>query len=116
MQPQNDGSMKEIYKNNEVTIYSMLNQNNDTYNGAFYISNNSPKYLTNVKLNFFVKKHVTFKVLSTSSSELGPNASLGIKKEITMQNNDLSKQIVIKMSISYNVDGNEIKDVKIINI
>ena len=33
-----------------------------------------------------------------------------------MQNNDLSKQIVIKMSISYNVDGNEIKDVKIINI
>ena len=116
MQPQNDGSMKEIYKNNEVTIYSMLNQNNDTYNGAFYISNNSPKYLTNVKLNFFVKKHVTFKVLSTSSSELGPNVSLGIKKEITMQNNDLSKQIVIKMSISYNVDGNEIKDVKIINI
>ena len=118
MQPQNqiNGSMKEIYKNNEVTIYSMLNQNNDTYNGAFYISNNSPKYLTNVKLNFFVKKHVTFKVLSTSSSELGPNVSLGIKKEITMQNNDLSKQIVIKMSISYNVDGNEIKDVKIINI
>ena len=118
MQPQNqiNGSMKEIYKNNEVTIYSMLNQNNDTYNGAFYISNNSPKYLTNVKLNFFVKKHVTFKVLSTSSSELGPNASLGIKKEITMQNNDLSKQIVIKMSLSYSADGTEIKDSKIINI
>ena len=116
MQPQNDGSMKEIYKNNEVTIYSMLNQNNDTYNGAFYISNNSPKYLTNVKLNFFVKKHVTFKVLSTSSSELGPNASLGIKKEITMQNNDLSKQIVIKMSISYDADGTEVKDSKIINL
>ena len=116
MQPQNDGSMKEIYKNNEVTIYSMLNQNNDTYNGAFYISNNSPKYLTNVKLNFFVKKHVTFKVLSTSSSELGPNASLGIKKEITMQNNHLSKQIVIKMSISYSADGTEVKYDKIINI
>ena len=115
-QPKVDGSMKEIFKNNEVTIYSMLNQNNDTYDGAFYISNNSPKYLTNVKLNFFVKKHVNFKVLSTSANELGPNASLGIKKEITMQNNDLSKQIVIKMSISYDADGTEVKDSKIINL
>ena len=115
-QPKVDGSMKEIFKNNEVTIYSMLNQNNDTYDGAFYISNNSPKYLTNVKLNFFVKKHVNFKVLSTSANELGPNASLGIKKEITMQNTDLTKQIVIKMSISYSADGTEIKDSKIINL
>ena len=57
-----------------------------------------------------------FKVLSTSAYELGPNASLGIKKEITMQNTDLTKQIVIKMSISYSADGTEIKDSKIINL
>ena len=33
-----------------------------------------------------------------------------------MQNNDLSKQIVIKMSISYDADGTEVKDSKIINL
>ena len=83
----------------------MLNLSGDAYNGAFYASNNTQKQLTNVKINFLVKKHVTFKVISTSDNVLEPNASLGIKKEITMKNNDLSKPVEIKINISYTSEG-----------
>ena len=108
--------MKEIYKNNEITIYLMLNSYNNIYTGAFYILNNSSNNLSNVKLNFSVKKNVIFKVISTSGSDLSPNSSLGIKKEVTIQNNDISKSIVIKMVISYNINGKEIINNTIINI
>lgn len=107
---------KEIYKNNEITIYSKLKSYNNIYTGAFYILNNSSNNLSNVKLNFSVKKNVIFKVISTSGSDLSPNSSLGIKKEVTIQNNDISKSIVIKMVISYNINGKEIINNTIINI
>ena len=111
-----NNDMKEIYKNNEITIYSKLKSYNNIYTGAFYILNNSSNNLSNVKLNFSVKKNVIFKVISTSGSDLSPNSSLGIKKEVTIQNNDISKSIVIKMVISYNINGKEIINNTIINI
>ena len=101
------GAMKEVFRNQDLSIYSMLNLSGDAYNGAFYASNNTQKQLTNVKINFLVKKHVTFKVISTSGNVLEPNASLGIKKEITMKNNDLAKPIEIKINISYSSEGKD---------
>ena len=98
--------MKENFKNNNISIYSSFtfNPNKNVFTGAFYLSNNTSNRITNVQVNFLVRKHVTFKVLSTSSSILEPNASLGIKKEVTMVNNDATKPIAIKMNISYNIE------------
>ena len=117
-QPQSQSvpnTMKEIYKNGDLSIYSMLTLSGDSYNGAFYISNNTSKKLTDVKLNFLVKKHITFKVNSTSGNILEPNASLGIKKEVSMKNNDISKPIVIKINLSYNSEGKEVSESAVIN-
>jgi hypothetical protein len=73
--------MKQLFKNNEITI---LVSTNHIFDGSsttnFYISNNIPKHLTNVKVNFLVSKHLVFKVLSTSSNTLEPLQTLGIKK------------------------------------
>lgn len=91
----------------------MLTLTGDTYNGNFYISNNTAMKYTNVK--FLVKRHITFKVNSTSGTELEPNASLGIKKDVTMKNNDLSKPIVIKINLTYTKDGKEISESAVIN-
>jgi len=75
-------SMKQIFKNDEITVYVSLNMSNDKaqVNGSFYVSNNVSKFLNNVKLNLSVKKHIICKVLSTSATSLEPLKSLGIKK------------------------------------
>jgi hypothetical protein len=108
--------MKEIYKNNEITIYSSLNQMNDTYTGSFLISNNINKKLNNVKLTFATQKHVKLNVISTSSHELEANASLGVKKEVNIKNNDMNKPVVLRLSIEYNLDGRDFKEMKTVNI
>lgn len=109
------GIMKEVYKNNDILIYSSLNESNGIYNGYFYISNNTSNELTNVKLHFLVKKNITFKVISSSGSTLAPNVSLGIKKEVSIQNTDPSKPIVIKLNISYTLNNQNINESVIIN-
>lgn len=79
----NTGSpMKQIFKNDEITVYVSLNASteNKQVNGAFYVSNNVSKLLNNVKLNLSVKKHIICKVLSTNATSLEPLKSLGIKK------------------------------------
>ena len=115
-QMQINPGMKEIYKNNEITIYSSLNQMNDTYTGSFLISNNVSKKLNNVKLTFATQKHVKLNVLSTSGHELEANASLGVKKEVNIKNNDLNKAVVLRLSIEYNIDGRDFKEVKTVTI
>jgi hypothetical protein len=73
--------MKQLFKNNEITI---LVSTNRIFDGSsitnFYISNNIPKQLTNVKINFLVSKHLVFKVISTNSNTLESLQTLGIKK------------------------------------
>ena len=109
------GIMKEVYKNNDILIYSCLNESNGIYNGSFYISNNTSNELTNVKLHFLVKKNIIFKVISSSGGTLEANASLGIKKEVSIQNTDPSKPIVIKLNISYTLNNQNINESVIIN-
>ena len=57
-----------------------------------------------IYLNFLVKKYISCQVHSTSGKDLAPNASLGIKKDVTMTNNDPNKGCIIKMSINYSKD------------
>jgi hypothetical protein len=78
----NETSMTQIFKNNEIIVYSALIKSPDktNVNGAFYIANNIDRTLTNVKMNLSVKKNVNCKVLSTSGSVLEANKSSLIKK------------------------------------
>ena len=111
--PQN---MTEIYKNDTITIYSGLMKNNNVYSGSFFISNNTNSQLNQVELNLFVKKHISCSVHATSGKDLGPNASLGIRKDVTMTNNDPNKKVVFKMEIKYVKDGNNVSESKVITL
>ena len=111
--PQN---LKEVFRNGDISIFSSLNQNNNVYNGSFYISNNTSSQINDVVVNFLVKKYISCQVHSTSGKDLAPNASLGIKKDVTMTNNDPNKAVIIKMSINYSKDGNNVSESKVVNL
>ena len=111
--PQN---LKEVFKNNDISIYTSLNQNNNVYNGSFYVSNNTSSQISDVNVNFLVKKYISCQVHSTSGKDLAPNASLGIKKDVTMTNNDPNKGCIIKMSINYSKEGNTVNDSKVVTL
>ena len=118
-QPQQSNTppnLKEVFKNNDITVFSSLNQNNNVYNGSFYISNNTSSQINDVVVNFLVKKYISCQVHSTSGKDLPPNASLGIKKDVTMTNNDPNKGCIIKIAINYNKDGNTINDSKVVTL
>ena len=81
----NDNSapiMKQIFKNNDITILSSLlkTNNNTVINGSFYVSNNLNKLIQNVKISFMVPKHITLKVINTTGASLDPLQSLGVRK------------------------------------
>ena len=109
-------NLKEVFKNNDISIYSSLNQNNNVYNGSFYVSNNTSSQINDVVVNFLVKKYISCQVHSTSGKDLAPNASLGIKKDVTMTNNDPNKGCIIKMSINYSKDGNTFNESKVVTL
>ena len=74
--------MKQIFKNNELTVYSQLSIPSDriSITGSFLVSNNLDKTISNIKMNLSVKKHVNCRVISTSGATLEPRRSLGLKK------------------------------------
>ena len=109
-------NLKEVFKNNDISIYSSLNQNNNVYEGSFYVSNNTSSQINDVVVNFLVKKYISCQVHSTSGKDLAPNASLGIKKDVTMTNNDPNKGCIIKMSINYSKDGNPVTESKVVTL
>ena len=111
--PQN---LKEVFRNNDISIYSSLSQNNNVYTGAFYVSNNTSSQISDVVVNFLVKKYINCQIHSTSGKDLAPNASLGIRKDVTMTNNDPNKGCIIKMSINYSKEGNNVSESKIVTL
>lgn len=72
--------MKQVFRNNEITMYTSFNKNNENINGSLYVSNNIMKHLKNLKVNFMVPKYVNLKVLNTTGAALEPNQGLGVKK------------------------------------
>ena len=111
--PQN---LNEVFKNEDISIFSSLNHDNNVYNGSFYVSNNTNTQINDVTFNFLVKKYIHCQVHSTTGKDLAPNASLGIKKDVTMTSSDTSKNWVIKIAISYFKNGNKIDANKIITL
>ena len=111
--PQN---LKEVFKNADISIYTSFVQNNNVYDGSFYVSNNTNSHINDVVVNLLVKKYISCQVHSTSGKDLAPNASLGIKKDFTMTNNNPSKANVLKMTISYTKEGNTVNDDKVITL
>lgn len=76
----NMNNMKQVYQNNEITIFSSIDKSGENMSGSFYVSNNTSNNLINVKINFMVPKYLTLKVLNTTGSNLDPNQNYGIKK------------------------------------
>jgi len=111
--PQN---LNEVFKNEDISIFSSLNHDNNVYNGSFYVSNNTNTQINDVTFNFLVKKYIHCQVHSTTGKDLAPNASLGIQKDVTMTSSDTSKNWVIKIAISYFKNGNKIDANKIITL
>ena len=121
-QPQNQAqnnlqqNLKEVFKNGDISIYSSLMKNNNTYNGSFFISNNTNSQINDITVNLLLKKYISCQVLATSGKDLAPNASLGIRKDVTMINNDPNKGVVIKMAISYTKEGNNVSESKVLEL
>ena len=111
--PQN---LKEVFKNGDISIYTSFVQNNNVYTGSFYVSNNTSSQITDVVVNLLVKKYISCQIHSTSGKDLAPNASLGIKKDFSMTNNDPNKGVVLKMTISYTKEGNAVSDAKVVTL
>ena len=109
-------NLKEVFKNGDISIYSSLMKNNNTYNGSFFISNNTNSQINDVTVNLLVKKYISCQVLATTGKDLAPNASLGIRKDVTMINNDPNKGVVIKMAINYVKDGNNVSESKVLEL
>ena len=109
-------NMTEVYINNDITIYSSLMKNNNVYSGSFFISNNTNSQINDVAVNLLVKKYISCQIHSTTGKDLAPNAALGIRKDVTMTNNDPNKNVVIKMTISYNKDGNTVNESKVVTL
>ena len=111
--PQN---LKEVFKNGDISIYTSFVQNNNVYTGSFYVSNNTSSQITDVVVNLLVKKYISCQIHSTSGKDLAPNASLGIKKDFSMTNNDPNRGVVLKMTISYTKEGNAVNDAKVVTL
>ena len=109
-------NLKEVFKNNDLTIYSSLIQNNNVYTGSFFVSNNTNSQINDVVVNLLVKKYISCQIHSTTGKDLAPNASLAIRKDVTMTNNDPSKGCVPKMTINYVKDGNNINDSVVVKL
>jgi hypothetical protein len=85
-QTSNDPILKQVYQNNEITLFSAIDKSSENMSGSFFVSNNISNSLNNVKINFMVPKYLSLKVLNTAGSNLEPNQNHGIKK---VKNNTL---------------------------
>ena len=111
--PQN---LKEVFRNNDISIYSSLSHNNNEYIGTIYVSNNTSTPISEVLINILVKKYMIYQIYNTSGKDLAPNEYLGIKKEIKFKNNDPKKDCTIMISINYSKEGKFIEESKIITL
>ena len=68
--PQN---LKEVFRNNDISIHSSLSQNNNEFIGAFYVSNNTNSYISDVIVNILAKKYMNCQIYNTSGKDLAPN-------------------------------------------
>ena len=108
--PQESNSMKECFKNDDVSLYySITKKEGNNIDGSVFVSNNSKEQINEIKLNFLVQKFVKLTVLATSGNTLEPSQSLGIKKDFTLTSSDPNKKIIIKIKLHYIINNEEKK-------
>ena len=108
--PQESNSMKECFKNDDVSLYySITKKEGNNIDGSVFVSNNSKEQINEIKLNFLVQKFVKLTVLATSGNTLEPSQSLGIKKDFTLTSSDPNKKIIIKIKLHYLINNEEKK-------
>ena len=72
-------SMKECYKNEDISIYYIITKKEaNSIDGSIYSSNNKNIEINNIKISFLVQKFIKLTVLATSRNKLEPSQSLGI--------------------------------------
>jgi hypothetical protein len=104
-------SDREIFKNSDIRIGCQVNKESQAQMTVIYqVSNLISNNFSNVKLTFLATKSVTVKVNLTSATSLESNIQNGIKKEISITNNDLSKDVVLKLKIGYNNNGTDVNE------
>ncbi len=107
---QSEQQLKQCFSNENISLFYKIipsKENPLFYNGEVIASNNSSSPIDNIKINFLVLKFITLKIGEVSGSHLDPNQSLGLKKTFTLQSNDPNKKIVIKIKLSYSIDGKD---------
>lgn len=104
-------SGKQVFNNNELKISCVVNHESDSQMSINYFASNlTSSQLTNIKMTFLAPKTVTVKVVQTSGANLEANQENGIKKDLSVTNNDLNKKVVLKLKISYFIDGKEVNE------
>ena len=107
---QSEQQLKQCFSNENISLFYKIipsKENPLFYNGEVIASNNSSSAIDNIKINFLVLKFITLKIGEVTGSHLNPNQSLGLKKTFTLQSNDPNKKIVIKIKLSYSIDGKD---------
>lgn len=100
-----------VFSNSDINIICIQNKLSESALDVNYLVSNLTTFtLTNVKLTFLATKTVTVKVIQTSATNLDPNQANGIKKDISITNNDLTKPVVLKLKITYNIQGKEVNE------
>lgn len=100
--------IKEAFNDKVIFInYSIQSQDQVTFNGCIYASNDSDNILENIKIIFMVQKFVTLKVQNTSGNLLEPKQSLGVKKDFSLTSNDKDKKIALRLNLTYQMKGQE---------
>ena len=109
--PKESNSMKECFKNEDVSLYYSINKKEgNNIDGSVFVSNNSKEQINDLKINFLVQKFVKLTVLATSGNTLEPSQSLGIKKDFTLTTSDPNKKIIIKIKLHYIINNEEKKN------
>lgn len=97
-----------IFSNSDLEIHDILSKGTDgLLNAVYLVSNKTSSQITNIKLTFLAVKYIKVSVLGTTGSSLEPQSLQGVKKEISILNNEPEKKIVLKLKLSYSISSGE---------
>ena len=99
--------MKIIHETDEIRVGMKQEIEGSEGKCTFYVSNKSSSKLENVQVILAVKKNITMEILATYGDFLEAWEENGVKKEVSLVNNEPDKKLVIKLKISYVVAGED---------
>jgi Adaptin C-terminal domain len=83
--PQTSSNLKQVYKNNDLTLYSTTKFSDKmNSNITFSLSNNVNSQIQNIKLQYSFPKYIDKTINQPSQNFLSPLSSFGIQQVITI--------------------------------